>query len=265
MKIYIEDNTTSEIVIDGTPCRKLGDLLNGETKSFVVDSTPARVFVIADKMSKNFCNDFYQLDAGDDEISLSGQNKYNPVTGNPFRFDNNDGDEAAKNRRKNKTRAITICVISVIVGFAIGLTAVLIAKSAKETFTVNGMSITLPAEFHITYDENLTAIFFSDEAAVWVLQEEFALFEGSESYPLPEYAKLVQQSVETTSEIKTKDGLTYFEYDSKDIYSDDDFHHYVFVYKTGDSFWIFDFFATDITVRNYEKEIFKWAQTIEFE
>ena len=32
MKVYVEDPTSREIVINNVPCRKLGDLKNGEEK-----------------------------------------------------------------------------------------------------------------------------------------------------------------------------------------------------------------------------------------
>ncbi len=43
-----------------------------------------------DALSKNYCNDFYALPEGTEDISLTGRNCFNPGTGNAFRFDNND-------------------------------------------------------------------------------------------------------------------------------------------------------------------------------
>lgn len=90
MKVYIEDLTSNTIVISGIPCRKLGELKNGEEKTFQIGEQAARIFVIADTLSKEFCNDYYQLSEGQENVFLSGKNKLNPAIGNAFRFDNND-------------------------------------------------------------------------------------------------------------------------------------------------------------------------------
>lgn len=104
MKVYIEDRASSDIVIDNVPCRKLGNLKNGETKAFQIGDEPARVYVIADKMSRNYCNDFYQLFYGTEDVFLAGKNKYNQITGHPFMFHNNNNPEAIANRKNAKRK-----------------------------------------------------------------------------------------------------------------------------------------------------------------
>ena len=99
-KVYIEDNFSSELTINGVPCRKIGELKNGEEKTFQIGEEEAKVFVIADKLSKDYCNDFYQLPSGMEDISLSGNNILNPAAGNPFRFDNNTSAGVEENRKK---------------------------------------------------------------------------------------------------------------------------------------------------------------------
>ena len=90
MKVYVEDPTSNEICINDIPCRKIGDLKNGEEKTFQIDEQEVKVYVIADKLSKNYCNEFYQLSAGQEDVFLSGKNKFNPANGNAFRFYNNE-------------------------------------------------------------------------------------------------------------------------------------------------------------------------------
>lgn len=51
MKVYIEDVTVSEIVINGVSCRRIGDLGNGEQKTFQIGDESLRASVIADKLS----------------------------------------------------------------------------------------------------------------------------------------------------------------------------------------------------------------------
>ena len=81
MKIYIEDRASGEIHVNGTPCRKIGDLKNGEEKTFQVTEEEAKVFVIADQLSKDYCNEYYQLPAGQEDLFLVGKNKFNPAAG----------------------------------------------------------------------------------------------------------------------------------------------------------------------------------------
>ena len=124
MKVYIEDPSSTDLVINDIPCRKLGVLKNGEEKTFEIGDGPAKVFVIADKMSKNFCNEFYQLSAGTQDVYLTGKNKFNPASGNAFRFDNNDSEEAKVNREKGKATGTIILIASIVVGIVIGFLAV---------------------------------------------------------------------------------------------------------------------------------------------
>lgn len=99
MKVYIEDPFSNELVINNVPCRKLGELKNGETQTFEIGEEAAKVFVIADKISRNFCNDYYEIPAGQENVFLSGKNKFNLATGNAFRFDNNENTHTLGNRR----------------------------------------------------------------------------------------------------------------------------------------------------------------------
>lgn len=120
MRIYIEDHTAAEITINDVPCRKLGDLKNGEEVTFEIGEQAAKVFAIADGLSKDYCNDFYELPEGQEDISLSGKNHFNLATGNAFRFDNNASEAAAANRKRGSRKGIVVLIISIIVGALIG-------------------------------------------------------------------------------------------------------------------------------------------------
>lgn len=120
MKVYIEDHSSDEIVINDTPCRKLGDLKNGEETTFEIGNEAARVFVIADKLSKNYCNDFYELPDGDNDIYLTGKNQLNPTSGNAFRFDNNPSQAALSNRTRGANKGTIVTIIALVIGAIIG-------------------------------------------------------------------------------------------------------------------------------------------------
>ena len=120
MKVYIEDHVSSEITISDVPCRKLGDLKNGEEKTFEIGNEAARVFVIADGLSKDYCNDFYELPDGNEDIVLTGKNRFNMATGNAFRFDNNNSQAAQANRQRGKGKGVVVLIVAIIVGAIIG-------------------------------------------------------------------------------------------------------------------------------------------------
>ena len=85
--IYIKDAAAAELDIQGAPCRKLGELKNGEEKTFLIPTTPVQVFVIGDASTRDFCVDGVALPAGDQAVRLSGKIHLDPQRGNPFLFD----------------------------------------------------------------------------------------------------------------------------------------------------------------------------------
>ena len=116
-KVYIEDPTANDTTIDGVSCRKLGDLKNGEEKTFVIGENTAKVFVIADQMSKGFCLEYYELPEGQEDIALTGKCKLNPAAGNAFRFDNNNSAAVAATRKKSTWKGVVILIIAIVVGY----------------------------------------------------------------------------------------------------------------------------------------------------
>ena len=71
-------------MINEIRCRKLGELGNGDTKTFDIEEYEAKVFAIANSLSPNMCDEYYQLPEGANDISLSGQNMIHPEKGNIF-------------------------------------------------------------------------------------------------------------------------------------------------------------------------------------
>ena len=118
--VYVEDPFSTEIEIRGIPCRKLGELKNGEEKTFQIGNAGVKVFIIADKFSKEFCNEYYNVLAGEEDVYLSGKNKFNPAVGNAFRFDNNNDPEVIANYKKNASKGLGILILSMIIGFVFG-------------------------------------------------------------------------------------------------------------------------------------------------
>jgi len=269
MKIYIEDTTSSEMLINDTPCRKIGDLKNGEEKTFQIGEQEAKVFVITDKLSKNYCNEYYQLSEGQEDIFLSGKNRFNPANGNAFRFDNNESEEIVANRKQGARKGLLILIVAAVVGAFVGyaITSGLFSNKTPDakTFSSNGMTITLTDEFRETDTENYTVAYDSKNVAVAALKEAFTLADGSGDYTLEQYADLVIQANNLSStEIKTADGLTSFEYDFTNPETNDSYKYFSYVYKTNDAFWLIQFATTSKNAEKLAPQITEWAKSVRF-
>lgn len=127
MQIYIETPNSGSTTINGITCAKIGDLKNGETKTFDISDNTAKVYVIADSISKEYCNDFYQLPEGSEDITLTGRNRFSLLSGNAYIFDNNDNPEVKANRKKNKRRGWWMILLAIVLGAIGGVIGGLIA------------------------------------------------------------------------------------------------------------------------------------------
>ncbi len=270
MKVYIEDPTSNELFINGLPCRKIGDLKNGEEKTFQINKQEGKVYIIADKLSKNYCNEFYQLSAGQDDVFLSGKNKFNPANGNAFRFDNNESEENIASRKCATQKGLLILIIAAIVGVVAGysITSGLFSDKVPEPkdFSSNGMTITLTDEFIKADIENYTVSYDSKNVAVFALKEEFKLVDGFQNYTLKQYGDLVIQNNNlSSSKIENIDGLTGFEYEFTNPDTKDTYKYFSFVYKSNDAFWLVQFATLTENANEYSSKIFEWAKTVSFE
>ena len=270
MKVYIEDPTSNEICINDISCRKIGDLKNGEEKTFQIDEQEVKIYVIADKLSKNYCNEFYQLPAGQEDVFLSGKNKFNPANGNAFRFDNNESEETIASRKRGTRKGLLILIIAAIIGAVVGysLTSGLFSDKTPDAkdFSSNGMSIRLTDEFIKTDIENYTVAYDSKNVAVFALKEAFALADGFQNYTLEQYGNLVLKNNNlSASELQNLDGLTEFEYEFTNPNTKDTYKYFSFVYKADDAFWLVQFATLTENVNEYRAQILEWAKTVSFE
>lgn len=267
LKIYIEDPVSSDIVINNIPCRKLGELKNGEEKAFEISERAAKVFVIADKLSKDYCNEYYQLPEGEWDIALTGRNKFNPAGGNAFRFDNNDSAEVKANRKKGTSIGLIVLIAAVVVGLVVGNLigkGVTIKTVEPKDFSYDKMSITLTEEFEKTDMEGFTVAYGSKDVAVFAIKESFSLQEDAESLTLKEYANIVIEKNNRDATVKEKDGLTCFEFDYLNPETKEAYRYFAYVYKSEDAFWLVQFAVLKENSDTYEEKIGEWAKSVEF-
>ncbi|MBQ8862366.1 MAG: hypothetical protein IJ021_06485, partial [Clostridia bacterium] len=270
MKVYIEDVTANDLTINGVTCRKLGTLKNGEEKTFEISEESAKVFVIADKLSKGYCNEYYELPSGTEDIVLTGKNEFNPASGNAFRFDGVTDEKVLANRKKGKEKGIIVLAIALAVGFVlgtiIGVGSIIInvfgSLTKDKTFAHDGMSITLTGSFRETDYNGFDICYDSSKVAVFVIKDSFSVMDGLEDYTLREYGEAVIEGNGFSSLLESSDGLTYFEYMGT---SDQAYNYYAFVFKSDDAFWLIQFATPESEAAKYEAKIFEWAKTIKFD
>ena len=301
MKVYIEDPMQPEMDINGVPCRKLGELKNGEEKVFEIGNNAAKVFVIAGKMSRNWCSDFFQLYEGADNIWLSGKNRFNPASGNAFRFDNNDlNPEVQANRKKGSGIGIVILIAAVAIGSVAGyfLADMMISDNDNEIkssgssnyqfniptnavtpnynidtpvtpntsnlkyFTENNMSIMLPDDFTESTIDGFTTAYTTDEVAVLVLEEPFSTLTGLDIYSARDYAEIVISNYGISSKVETDGQHTWFDYSTE--FSGETVFVRSYVYYTSESMWMLQFCIRQGYESEYLSQADSWARTVLF-
>lgn len=267
MKVYIEDPDQSELVINGVPCRKLGILKNGETATFPIGEQAARVFVIADKASRNFSNDCYPVPAGTEDVVLSGKNHFHPGAGNPFRFEGVTDPALLASRKKGSRKGILILILALILGFAIGFAKNLPAIQADDpkVFTAEDMSVTLTKAFREVNYQGFTQCFESNTVAVFTLEEEFSLLPGSENYSLEEYAELVagNNGMDST-QLKQEQGVLFFEYVTQGS-DGEDYYYMITLHRGGEGFWLIQFATPASNQHKLYDQFLTWASSVRFD
>lgn len=73
IKIYIEDPTNPQLMINKFPCRLLGTLKDGEEKTFEIPTEAVRIFAIAGKITKAISNDYIHIAPGEEDYYVTGR------------------------------------------------------------------------------------------------------------------------------------------------------------------------------------------------
>lgn len=263
MKVYIEDPMGGDTVISGVNCRKLGDLKNGETITFPIGEEAARVYVIADQMSKNYSNDYYPLEAGTEDVVLTGKNHFNPGAGNPFRFDGVTDETVLANRKKGGRMGIVILILAAIFGAIMGRSCARVVQ--PQDFTVDNMTITLNSEFREADYEGFTKCYESYNMGVSVLKESFSQYPILEDYTLEEYGDAVMWANGLTdSSLTPYADFMYFTYTSTDD-AGNTFGYLATVHQSNDAFWLIQFSTMEEKYPDYESQFLQWAETVRFD
>ena len=269
LKVYIED-PAGELDITGIKCRLLGTLANGEEKSFYIEENAAKVFVIADKMSRDYCYDCRNLPEGNENIYLTGKNAFNPATGNAFRFEGGTDEEVAKRHKESKKGGLIVLITAIVIGLTAGWiigSGVTYSKkkATPKDFSYEEMTITLTALFKEEEVEGRT-VFTSNDVAVFVLRENFVAGDIDLSgYTVRGYAELARENnpVMADATYEEPDGVPNMVY----TYAGDDGKTYVYFttfYKSSNAFWIVQYFVNESGYESRKPKFIEWAKTVQF-
>lgn len=256
-KVLAEDNVSGTITIGDSKYSLIGTLKNGEEQSFEIENSACKIAVIAGKMSKDYCSDIYPLEEGEEDVYLSGKADYDPVRGNPFKFNNNNSELAIANRNKGTKKGIIVLVaaliVALVIGFAISVIPTLIDVFGDITqpkdFTVDRLTITLTEDFRESdeykdiegYED--TVFLKTDYTYCFIDNVKYNGDEEFKAMSLMDYTEYVSSfsPVEKWPEIEEGDGFLYYEYVYVDEETGDKYYNIVAVYKCDTSFYIVNF------------------------
>lgn len=263
MKVYIEDPLSHDLAFGGVSYRKLGTLKNGEEATFEIGNGASRICVIADKWTKGYCNEFYPLPEGEEDIYLSGKNHYNPAKGNPFYFDGVTDPEVLKNRKKGTWIGAAVLVGAFILGLAIGLgDSGLFESNDPKTFTYEDMQITLTEAFDEDYVEGFDVAFVSDHVGCFAFYEPIADFEDGSTMTAKDYGKSIMEinDIDLSKLQVLQNGMPGFT--ETDTVDGEQYNYYYFFYKGETAFWMLQFTVENSENAQYEQQIYDWASTV---
>lgn len=266
-KVYIEDHSkNATLTIKGTPCSKLGELKSGEEKTFEITNEKVRIFVIADKITKDICNDFCTLPQGNDNIMLAGKAQFNLFNFNAFIFYGKPSREMIRNRKDNKKIGAIILSACVFLGFIIGLIVGCNGGPKKQNFEHDNMQITLTDEFESSEVNGWDFCFSSNDVTIFGKKEAFADYPILEGFNLKEYSTMLlsNSKLDDSVELRTSDDIYYFSYEMQNVGGKLDLTYYVMTFKANDGFWFINFTCPSEKVETLSSELFKYAGSVKF-
>ncbi len=266
MKVYIEDSEAGDTKICDAMCRRLGEIRNGESATFEIGDEAARIYVIADRLSADYCNDCYRIEAGCEDIVLSGRNKFNPAVGNAFRFDGNNTPEAEAGRKMGVGKGALVFISAILIGGLIGFGAVTaifgIIGMQEKDFTVSGMSITLNGSFTKQSALGYDGVFISKDVEIMAFKD--SPVSADADMTLEKYTKKAMSNALLYGGVVVEEDADSFIYTAE---ADDgsDYTYYVYCHQTDEAYWRIYFAVTNDKAEKYADDIEEWAASVRFE
>lgn len=281
--VYIEDYTIPECKIDGLPVRKLGTIKNGEIARFRIADREAKVFIVMNKLTRNYSNACCHVDEGNNDVFLSGKCIKNPLKFNPFAFENGDSPELEQFRSKIKKKR-TMKFLGVV---AVLITASYIAMSGmlaslvdpdREVYQPEGwkddasvkvfeepnITITMTENFTAHYNhQGYYAVYISDKITVFVVREAFSDYPGFKDLSLVEYGKkIIEVNNLGDIDVTEKDGVGYFTFSSISSANKENYIYHAYVLRGEDACWFVHFAVPEAENEKYAPDVQEWAESI---
>ena len=261
VEIYITSPEAAELTIEGVPCRKLGEVKNGEAEIFSIGGDEATVYAVVADSAKDFVCRSYELEAGEENVNLCGfVNKEDGAA--VFCFGTASVPTGEKKSLKGVFSLAAFIAIGAVLGWFIGNLVFNGFPAPAQTFTQNGYSIKLNEDFVDTGVEAYHASYESEDVAVFSSMQPYEELGGKEAYSLQEYAQMmVDDNQLANAAVAEKRGVTYFEYEyGSGIFS---YHYTVAVHEGSEGYWL-TYFAVDTEdYKDYKNDIFKWARSVQ--
>lgn len=163
---------------------------------------------------------------------------------------------------RNRNRYGGILILLCLMGALLFCSA---CAPKEKIFTKSGMSITLTDAFTEGKFYSMTAYYESEDNTVSAIREPFSVLEEngvSTDLTLEEYAKTFIEDNEIGSEVFTEDGLTYFTYEK--TIDDVCYLYFETVFRSEDSYWLFQFTCPKDAYGEMKTEFVKWAKSVRF-
>ncbi len=265
MKVYIEDPDAHDLTMGGVSCRKLGTLKNGEEATFSVTEHEARVFVIADRLSKSYCNDYYVLPAGTQDVVLSGKNSFDPVSGNAFHFDGPVDEQRARHWMRSRNIGAIVLIIAMLVGLAVGVALVgdeLQGLFGSRRFGRGNFYITLTDDFSPVQYTTDYAQFQSEDVTVTVSKwpkpgPDIAGYESLEAFA----DMMLSVNGHHYAMLHEEENFWYYCTYTDEPY--DTYHGYFMMYEGAEDFYMVCFSVSwSNHYTQYHDQIMQWANSV---
>lgn len=260
MNVFIEDPNSDELVLLDHHYRKLGDLKNDEAKTFEIPEDAAKIILISEREDRNLRWSYYMLGQGAEHVELSGKTTLEKGGQFVFEFDKEGvkADQSALKKRHTKRR----CFIRVLI-IALCILMLRSCKAEPKTFTVENLNLPLTTAFQKETPEDSLAKFVSKKVNAYVYKE-IHIFYNTRNLSVEEYAKLIADNVDVDATItKNANGWATFNY-KRDLETIEASHHFVYVYKTTNSFWVVEFVTPDRHSDKCSDDIAEWANSMYF-
>lgn len=271
MKVYMEDPENGDTEIGGCLCRKLGELKNDQQKHFTIGSDETKIFVVADKLSRNLYNEFVRIPEGEEDVFLTGRNYYRPTAGNPFYFDGVTEEAVLQNRKTGRRKGRIVLIVALLLGILAGILAGIgVSKAilggvpetaAPQTFACQELRITLTEDFVPASADGYTACYSAGDTAVFVLREDFSAKEGFGELSLADYGAMVLANNGLAGTVNEEAGLTTFEAVTTDA-AGTDFYYYCGLYKGTDAFWMVQVTTAAENAEDTAAQMRQWLESV---